>query len=120
MLRWLPLVLVLALLPAAACGGGPSQPEGSIKVTLTEFKFDPSSIDAKSGKAVFFLVNSGSTSHDMVITDSSGKQLAKSELVQAGNAAVFTVDNLAAGSYVIYCDVAGHRASGMEGQLKVS
>ena len=121
MLKKLLLVLALSVLPLAGCGGGgSSQPPGSIKLTLTEFKFDPKSVDAHSGKVVFFLVNSGSTSHDMVIADSAGKVVAKSELVQVGNSAVFTVDQLKAGSYVFYCDVAGHRESGMEGKLQVS
>ncbi len=120
MLRGLLLLVALAVLPATACGGGSSQPAGSIKVTLTEFKFDPKSVSAKSGKVEFFLVNSGTTSHDLVITDGSGKQVAKSELIQPGNTAVLTVDNLAAGSYTIFCDVAGHRESGMEGTLQVT
>ncbi len=121
MLRSSLLVLTFALLMVTACGGGGvSQPAGSIKVTMSEFKFDPTSIEAKSGKVVFFLVNTGSTSHDLVIMDRSGKEIAKSELVSGGSAGVFTVENLAAGSYVVICDVAGHRASGMEGQLKVT
>jgi hypothetical protein len=51
---------------------------------MTEFKFDPSTIPAPSGKVVFFLVNSGTASHDMVIRDSTGKRLAASELVSPG------------------------------------
>ena len=40
------------LLGVAACGGGGNgnaQPAGSIKVTMTEFKFDPNSITHASG-----------------------------------------------------------------------
>jgi uncharacterized cupredoxin-like copper-binding protein len=102
-----------------ACGGS-SQPAGSTKVTLSDFKLTPSDPSVKSGKVVFYLVNTGTTAHDMVITDSSKKQLAKSELVQAGNASVFTIDNLPAGSYTIFCDVTGHREAGMEGTLQVT
>ena len=111
---------LLATLLLGACGGGQSQPAGSIKVTLTEFKFDPSSIDAKAGNVVFFLVNGGTTSHDMAIRDSSGKTVAQSELVSAGDSFVFTVNNLAAGTYDFLCTQPGHADSGMKGTLTVS
>jgi plastocyanin len=114
--------LALAILwSVVACGGsGSSQPPGSIKVTMTEFKFDPASISAKSGKVTFFLVNSGSVAHDMVVLGPDGKRLASSDLVQGGNTTVFTVDSLAAGSYRIICDQPGHEQQGMKGTLSVT
>ncbi len=110
---------LLAVAMLAACGGGGagSQPSGSIKVTMTEFKFDPSTISASSGKIVFYLVNAGTISHDMVIRDSSGARLAASELISAGDSFVFTVPNLAAGTYTYFCDQPGHESSGMHGTL---
>ena len=111
-------ILVLAALALGACGAG--QPAGSIKVTMTEFKFDPSTIDAKAGKVTLYLVNSGSTAHDLVVKDSSGSVVAKSDLVKAGDSATFAVPNLAAGSYTIVCDVPGHTDAGMKGTLSVS
>jgi len=106
----------------AGCGGGssPSQPSGSIKVTMTEFKFDPANITVPHGKAVFFLVNSGSTQHDMAIRDSTGNRLAVSELVSAGDSVVFTINNVDAGTYTIFCTQQGHEASGMKGTLTVT
>ena len=101
-------------------GGGSSQPAGSIQVTMTEFKFDPSTIQHSNGKMVFWLVNSGSTQHDMAIRDSSGKTIATSELVSAGDTKEFDVSNLAAGSYTFYCTQPGHEASGMKGTLTVT
>ena len=114
------LASVALLAGCGGGGGGPSQPAGSIKVTMTEFKFDPSTIPAPSGKVVFFLVNSGTTSHDMVIRDSTGKRLAASELVSAGDSFVFTVSTLAAGTYKFFCDQPGHEASGMFGSLTIT
>jgi plastocyanin len=106
----------------AACGGGnaPAQPAGSIKVTMTEFQFDPAAINATSGKVVFYLVNAGSTGHDLVVKDSSGNKIAGSELVSAGDSFVFTIDNLPAGTYKIVCDQPGHEGSGMKGTLTVT
>jgi len=123
-MRLLAAVLALtALVLLAGCGGSaPSQPSGSIKVTMTEFKFDPSTISAPSGKVVFFLVNAGTTSHDLIIRDSSGNRVsgAASELVSAGDSFVFTVSNIAAGTYTFFCDQPGHEASGMKGTLTVT
>ncbi len=114
------LGLAAAALLAGCGGSSPSQPSGSTKVTMTEFKFDPSTISVTHGKAVFFLVNSGSTQHDMAIRDSTGSRLAVSELVSAGDSVVFTVNNIDAGSYTIFCTQQGHEASGMKGTLTVS
>ncbi len=110
------------LLGVAACGGGSSagQPAGSIKVTLTEFKFDPSTLSEKSGTLVFFLVNGGTVSHDLVIRDSSGTRLGGSDLISAGDTFVFTINNLAAGTYTYFCDQPGHEQSGMKGTLTVT
>jgi plastocyanin len=115
-------VALLTVATLAACGGGPgaNQPPGSIKVSLTEFSFTPSSLTAPSGRVVFFLVNTGSQSHDLVITNQSGTRVAASELISAGDTNVFTVDSIAAGSYIILCDQPGHEASGMKGSLTVS
>jgi plastocyanin len=110
------------LLGVAACGGSGSsgQPAGSIKVTLTEFKFDPSTIDAKAGTLTFFLVNAGTVSHDMIIRDASNNRIAGSELISAGDSAVFTASNVAAGTYTYFCDQPGHEQSGMKGTLTVT
>jgi plastocyanin len=114
-------VAVAALVLLAGCGGGgASQPAGSIKVTMTEFKFDPPTITAPSGKLVFYLVNAGTTSHDLIIRDSSNNRVTGSELVSGGDSAVFNVDSIPAGTYTYFCDQSGHEASGMKGTLTIT
>lgn len=116
-------VSVLAVALLAGCGGGSStaQPAGSTMVTMTEFKFNPATINLPSGKVVFYLVNAGNgTSHNLIIRDSTGKRLAGSNLVSAGDSVVFTVDNIAAGTYTYFCDQPGHEGSGMKGTLTVT
>ncbi len=115
-------VALIALGMLAGCGGGgggAAQPAGSMKVTMTEFSFNPSTISVPSGKVVFFLVNAGTVSHDMVVRDATGQKVsgATSELVSAGDSFVFTVANLPAGSYTFFCDQPGHEASGMKGTI---
>jgi len=112
---------LVAIFLLAACGGSSGgQPAGSTKVTLTEFKFDPSTISVAHGKVVFFLVNGGTISHDLVVTDSSGNRMGASELISAGDSAVLTIDNLPAGTYTFFCDQPGHEQQGMKGTLTVT
>ncbi len=118
-MKVLALALVLVAL-LAGCGGSQSQPTGSIKVAMNEFKFEPSTIPASNGKVVFWLVNAGSQAHNMIIFDSSKHKVKGSDLVAAGDASVFTVDNIAAGTYTFICDQQGHEASGMKGTLTIS
>jgi uncharacterized cupredoxin-like copper-binding protein len=91
-----------------------------MQVTLTEYKFDPSSITVPHGKVTFWLVNSGGLAHDMVIRDSSNNRLAASELLSAGDSKVFTVNDIPAGKYTIFCSQPGHEGSGMKGTLTVT
>jgi plastocyanin len=117
-------VALVAVALLAGCGGsgsGGSQPAGSIKVTMTEFKFDPATISAPAGKVVFWLVNAGNgTSHDMIIRDSSNNKIGGSELISAGDTFVFTVNKIDAGTYTYYCDQPGHEGSGMHGVLSIT
>jgi plastocyanin len=116
-------VALVSVAVLAACGGSSSsaQPSGSIRVTMTEFKFEPSTISVPAGRVVFYLVNAGNgTSHDMVISDSSGTHIAASDLISAGDSFVFTVPQISAGAYTFKCDQPGHEASGMKGVLTVT
>ena len=115
----LAVLLLSGVAAAAACGGGQAQPAGSVKVTLADFSFTPTAIPGKAGDNTFFLVNEGKSSHDMTIKDATGKQLARSELVQPGNTAILTV-KLDAGAYDVICSQAGHADAGMKATLTVS
>ena len=114
-------LVMVALL--SACGGGSSgsnQPAGSTQVTLSEYKFAPSSLTVSHGKVIFWLVNSGNLAHDMAIQDSSNNRLATSDLVSAGDSKEFDVNDIPAGTYKIFCTQQGHEASGMKGTLTVT
>src|SRR5207247_4786281 len=104
-----------------ACGGaGGSQPAGSIAVKMTEFSYSPDTISVPAGKVTFWLVNSGSVAHDLIIRDSNNNRVAASELISAGDSLAFTVDNLAGGQYTFFCDQPGPEQSGMKGKLTVT
>ena len=114
------VAVVALLVSCGGSGGGGGQPAGSTQVTMTDYKFDPSTISVASGKVTFWLVNSGGTSHDMSIRDSSGKTIATSDLLSAGDSAAFTVNSLPAGSYTFICTQPGHEQLGMKGTLTVT
>lgn len=119
------LLPVLALaLAGTACGGSAGAdsgtPAGALKAGLSDFMFTPSSISTPSGKVVFNLVNTGSSSHDMVIADSTGKIIAKSDIIQPGGSGVFTVASIPAGDYKVTCDLPGHVATGITATLAVT
>jgi plastocyanin len=116
-MRTISIGFVVVVLLAACGGSGGAQPAGSTKVTLTEYKFDPSTLSVGHGKVVFFVVNGGTISHDLIVTDSSGTRVAGSELLSAGDSAVLTIDNLPAGTYTFFCDQPGHEQAGMKGTL---
>jgi plastocyanin len=101
----------------AAGGGGAG---GTVDVTAAadnSFAFDQTSLSTKAGTVTVNFDNPASLSHDVVIEDSSGKELGKTDLISQSTAST-TVD-LQPGTYTYFCDVPGHREGGMEGTLTV-
>ncbi|HSO30461.1 MAG TPA: cupredoxin domain-containing protein [Candidatus Sulfomarinibacteraceae bacterium] len=113
-------ILALALVGAlAACGGGTPSPSTTVtEVTLTgtEFGFEPKAVEIAAGaKLKITLVNKGTLEHDVSI-DALGVKL----LVPVGQTlSVTTAEPVPAGTYEIYCAVAGHKEAGMTGTLTV-
>jgi uncharacterized cupredoxin-like copper-binding protein len=107
----------LALVLAACSGGGTAAgATGSAAVTLSEFKYAPGDLQMKAGQPVQLTVkNAGSVEHDLTI-DKLGLKV----LVQAGQSADREIKALEAGTYEIYCSVAGHKEAGMKGKLIVT
>ena len=111
-----------AVLTLAACGGGddddgaaPADTEAAsgetFKVSSSDaFKFNPSQAEFKAGTIHVEHDNEGGTLHTFVIEGTDFKLTDDDE----GDV------DLAAGDYVFYCDVPGHREAGMEGDLTVT
>jgi uncharacterized cupredoxin-like copper-binding protein len=138
------LVLALAALTLVACGGGDSSDstatttettaestgaggsEGAGGGSVVEIEAAPGSelayvqkeAKAKAGQVSIDFANPQSLSHDVVVEDSSGKEVGGTELVADGSTAA-VIPNLKPGEYTFYCSVPGHREAGMEGTLTV-
>lgn len=108
----------------AACGGGSSggSPGGGaaagteVKVALSDFAFGPKSIEVPADKKFnLVLTNTGSVEHDFSV-----EALKINVLVPPnGKPKTQEVGPLKAGTYDLYCAVAGHKEAGMTAKLVV-
>jgi uncharacterized cupredoxin-like copper-binding protein len=106
---------------------------GTLKVTSTEFAFQPMTATAKAGKLTLTLVNDGKVPHELVLLKTgqdAGSLRVKSGRVSedasvgevsetAAGATKSTTLTLARGAYVFVCNIPGHYADGMRGTLTV-
>lgn len=117
------LAVGLSLAPLAACGGddepakpSTSQPAGDAsKLTvhaLDTLKFDETEYTVEAGTIDVEYLNDGSVAHTLLIKDNDDLDLSIGKKAQA------TIE-LEPGTYTLYCDIAGHEASGMEAELTV-
>jgi plastocyanin len=92
-------------------GGGGGESASSSEISLTEFQID-GNLNVAEG-ATLSVSNAGSQVHNLVI-DGDGKTAD----LQPGDSEELAVD-VGAGSYTVYCSIAGHREAGMEATLQV-
>lgn len=98
---------------AAGAGSGASGGTASTaNVALKEFSIDDVSV-AEGG--MLQVTNSGSVPHNLSI---EGTDLKTSDL-NAGDSEMLMLDGLKAGSYTIFCNIAGHRDAGMKATLTI-
>ena len=117
----LPLATAVALgITLTACGGSDDDASGCTPVdsevtvgATDKLKFDADSYDAEAGCVEFTYENEGDTAHTLLIKGKSGFKLS------VGDTDTGTVE-LPAGSYELYCDIAGHEQAGMKADLSVS
>lgn len=91
----------------------------TIQVHETEFKIAlPTLSGLKGGEYSFVVHNDGQIQHDLVVEGPGVTGTAHTPLLAPGASATLTV-KLGAGSYTLYCSVAGHRQAGMSTKLTV-
>lgn len=118
--RRLLIPIAVIALGATACssgGGDATDGEGStITVTGTNaLAFEPETLTASAGTVTVELTAEDADEHTFVV-----EEVGDTEVVAAaaGETATGSVD-LESGAYTFYCDIPGHRAAGMEGELTV-
>ena len=87
-----------------------ADPDGAIAYTET-------SLTAPAGDDTVEFDNPASLSHDVVIEDADGNEVARTDVIAQDTAT--TTAQLEPGEYTFFCSVDGHRDQGMEGTLTV-
>lgn len=90
----------------AAVGGS------STKVTLTEFKIDPSMVHAEPGGSIA-VTNEGTVVHNLAIKGEDKK----TKDLKSGENDSLDLSGLKKGNYTIFCEIPGHEAAGMKASL---
>jgi plastocyanin len=114
---------VLLPLALASCGGGesgsalPADPD--LTVQALDIKFDKPAYAAPAGDVEVAYVSKGQQVHSMVLEDADGGRIPDFRLQVSPGKSVGGSVNLAAGSYVMICDIPGHEAAGMVSELVV-
>jgi plastocyanin len=102
--------------PAPGSGGGGGGGGTPVAIDGSDLKFTPKDVTAPAGPVAITLKNVGAIQHNLVI---DGHPEFKKLDVAPGGSASGTFD-AKPGTYVLYCDIAGHRPAGMEAKLTVS
>jgi plastocyanin len=74
-------------------------------------------VSAPAGSDTIEFDNPASLTHDVVIEDSDGNEVARTD--QISGSTTSTTADLKAGTYTFFCSVDSHREAGMEGTLTV-
>lgn len=107
-------LLALAAIPAG-CGVGQNDPVG--EVVLTEYRYEPPSINVKAGQKVkLSLRHGGTVVHDFTVPDI---KFASGDIAPNEKKTV-ELTFKEPGIYRLLCTVPGHEALGMKGAVVVS
>ena len=122
MIRNLLVMVVMGLmaLTIVACGAAGGGGDGDIRISATDFKYDPGTVTVKAGaKVKITMANKGALEHTLIVKDASGKDLSPKLSVPYGQTKNLEFTAPAAGAYELVCDIAGHKEQGMLGKLIV-
>lgn len=91
--------------------------DGSLQITLNEYRVTPQDVQAGSGTLTFVVRNYGRLTHDLVITR-DGRQAAATEPLAPGQTTNL-VATLSPGQYLMSSTILSDQALGDYGTLKV-
>jgi len=114
-------VITAALAGIAAFRGGVAPAEGAesggpvtANIELSEWAIT-GELEVAPGEPTITITNTGTMAHNLVFENGP-----RSPDLNSGDTVTLDVGSLEPGTYVIYCDIAGHRAAGMEARLVVT
>lgn len=106
------VLVVLSLLAVSTLDSGEPAP-AAIDVSMVEMAFVPDPIEVAVADASLLVVNDGEVPHSLVIPE-LGKGTPD---LEPGQSLTLDLTDQAPGTYVVICDVEGHREAGMETTL---
>ena len=116
------LVVALALAGCSSTGGSssaaPSGASGAIKVSASEYRFEPATLTSTSGNVTFEVTNAGTTEHEFEVLQGE-TVVGEIEGLVPGLTRNLTV-TLSPGDYTYVCRLAAHDQLGMKGALSVT
>jgi plastocyanin len=107
-----------ALQATESAGGGDGAAGGvaTAEFVAIDIAYETAPEEVPAGLVAMSLQNNGAIEHTVVIEELDNRKV----LDAAGGASDQAEVELQAGDYTYYCDIAGHRAAGMEGTLTVT
>ena len=87
----------------------------TIDVALTEFAIE-GDLTAPAGQVTLAVSNVGSVEHNLVVRELGSS----TPMIAAGGSATLALGDLPAGTYQLFCEVAGHESSGMSADLVIT
>ncbi|MFM9094855.1 MAG: multicopper oxidase domain-containing protein [Acidimicrobiaceae bacterium] len=109
-------VAIVSIARSESVNAGATNTPTVISVELSEFKIAMSASSVKPGDVTFQVKNSGSVAHNFAIP----LLKLKTEMLNPGQSATVVANAVAAGSYEVVCEVAGHPEAGMKATLTVA
>ena len=100
----------------AAGGGGGDGGGGPATWVAVDISYEEAPEEVAAGTVDVELDNQGNIEHNVVIEELDDQKVLDAAAGESDSGSV----ELEAGTYTYYCDVAGHRAAGMEGTLTVT
>ncbi|HET7702746.1 MAG TPA: cupredoxin domain-containing protein [Candidatus Limnocylindrales bacterium] len=105
--------------PAApsAPSASPSTATAGAAITVKDFTLDPTDVRVQ-GAVSLAVTNAGPTVHNVAIRDAAGAVVGTTKDLKTGESETIT-PALAAGTYTLFCSLAGHESLGIKGTLTV-
>ena len=105
-----------AEMQATESAGGDGGGGGPATWVAIDIDYQEAPEEVPAGAVDVELVNEGNIEHNVVIEELDDRNILDAAAGESDSGSV----ELEAGTYTYYCDVAGHRAAGMEGTLTVT
>ena len=117
------LFISTAILVSSGCGGGTTGPsstseptDGVVRVVADDTQnFDKDRYTATAGVIEIEYILDGFQAHNLLVEGYEDEMVLEVENGETSTGSI----SLEPGRYILYCDIAGHRESGMEAQLLV-